>query len=59
MILALSYLPQDKYETLLTEVNTRRIVVNATIKAILPREGDEFRAYAIHKIIKGEYDNER
>ena len=61
MILALSYLPQDKYETLLKEVNKRRLLADAMIKAMIPfpKEWNNFRSYAILKIIKWEFDNER
>ena len=61
VILALSYLPQDKYETLLKEVKKRRRLADVMIKAMIPfkKEWNSFRAYAILKIIKGEFDDER
>lgn len=60
MILALSYLPQDKYETLLKEVKHRRDIVNLMEWIMIPaNERRDFRAYAILKIIKGEFNDEQ
>lgn len=60
IILALSYLPQDKYETLLKEVSKRRVIVNSMELIMIPaNERRDFRSYAILKIIKGEFDDER